>query len=172
MKTLKIEEEKAILLYPKASEEFKSMLESTFGTEIFKRNITERVKTYEDACNVLGINPENQPDVSDCENEDIKSILAYHKLIIIARALNEGWKPDWSNSNEYKYYPWFQYKTTGVLFGGLAFNGALAGFVYSTTYYTASYAYAHFGSRLCFKTSELAKYAGVQFGEIWNDLLK
>ena len=171
MKALKIEEEKALLLYPKASEEFKSILEDTFGSDFFKRDITDRIKTYEDACEVLGIDPENQPDVSDCENEDVKSILAYHKLIIICRALNEGWKPDWTNTSEYKYYPWFQFKQ-GVLFGGAAAHGTNAGFVFSSTYYAASSASAHFGSQLCFKTSELAKYAGVQFGEIWNDYLK
>ena len=171
MKTLKIEEEKALLLYPKATEEFKAMLEDTFGADFFKRDITDRIKTYEDACKVLEIDPENQPDVSDCENEDVKSILAYHKLIIICRALNEGWKPDWTNTSEYKYYPWFQFKQ-GVLFGGHAYSGAFAGFVCSYTSYAASLAYASFGSRLCFKTSELAKYAGVQFGEIWNDYLK
>ena len=171
MKTLKIEEEKALLLYPKATEEFRLMLEDTFGADFFKRDITDRIKTYEDACEVLGIDSENKPNVSDCENEDIKSILAYHKLIIICRALNEGWKPNWTNSNEYKYYPWFQFKT-GVLFGGAAYNGANAGFVFSGANYAASYANAYFGSRLCFKTSELAKYAGVQFCEIWNDYLK
>ena len=38
----------------------------------------------------------------------------------------------------------------GVLFGGSASSGAYAGFVYAYTYYTATYAYANFGSRLCF----------------------
>lgn len=38
----------------------------------------------------------------------------------------------------------------GVLFGGLASYGAYAGFVYACTRYTATYAYADIGSRLCF----------------------
>lgn len=38
----------------------------------------------------------------------------------------------------------------GVLFGGSANAGALAGFVSATTYHTPSYASAYFGSRLCF----------------------
>lgn len=38
----------------------------------------------------------------------------------------------------------------GVLFGGLATNGATAGFVYANTSDTATYAYAYIGSRLCF----------------------
>lgn len=38
----------------------------------------------------------------------------------------------------------------GVLFGGAAHHGTYAGFVYAYTYYTATYASAYFGSRLCF----------------------
>lgn len=38
----------------------------------------------------------------------------------------------------------------GVLFGGSAGSGAAAGFVYADTTYTATGAYALFGSRLCF----------------------
>ena len=38
----------------------------------------------------------------------------------------------------------------GVLFGGLAYHGATAGFVYAHTSYAAAYASASIGSRLCF----------------------
>lgn len=38
----------------------------------------------------------------------------------------------------------------GVLFGGAANRGALAGFVCAITYNTATYTYASIGSRLCF----------------------
>ena len=38
----------------------------------------------------------------------------------------------------------------GVLFGGTAFSGAYAGFVFALTSRTATAAYASFGSRLCF----------------------
>ena len=38
----------------------------------------------------------------------------------------------------------------GVLFGGDAYPGANAGFVYAYTIYSAAYSNAHLGSRLCF----------------------
>ena len=38
----------------------------------------------------------------------------------------------------------------GVLFGGSAYNGAYAGFVYASTANAPTTAYANFGSRLCF----------------------
>lgn len=62
------------------------------------RPITERVKTFEDACRELGIDHPfvlaykntnlRDPEVAE-ENRDI---LAYMKLRIIAAAMNEGWK--------------------------------------------------------------------------------
>lgn len=109
--------------------------------------ITDRVKTYEDACKVLGIDvDENLVRVSSDMDRDAKSIKAYAKLIIIARALNEGWTPDWNNSSQYKYYPFFDMRS-GVSF-----------------YYSYGDSYGScVGSRLCFATEELSKYAGTQF---------
>lgn len=49
MKTeLVISRETAVKLYPKADQEFKEMLKATFGENI--ASVTERIKTYEDAC--------------------------------------------------------------------------------------------------------------------------
>ncbi len=76
---------------PTASPEFKQVLEDTFGREFFNRKITDRVKTYEDACAVLGIDPHtSMPDTSDCPKEDRRAYIAFHKLVVITRALNEG----------------------------------------------------------------------------------
>ena len=54
-----------------------------------------------------------------------------------------------------------------VLFGGDANYGSSAGFACANSSYAPSHANAHFGSRLCFKSSALAKYAGEQFAEIY-----
>ena len=88
-----------------------------------------------------------------------KDEIAYRKLKTIAEALNEGWRPDWANSNEYKYWPWFVY------------NPAAAGFSCANTNGAASDTAAHVGSRLCYKTRELATYAGRQFEGLYNDFL-
>lgn len=113
--------------------------------------ITDRVKTFEDACSVLGINTNSIYDCGDTKDE-----IAYKKLKLIAKALNEGWKPNWENGNEYKYYPWFKMQS---------------GFGFSNTSCASTYSYAGVGSRLCFKTDALAKYAGQQFESIYKDLL-
>ena len=121
------------------------------------KDITERVKSYEDACAVLGLNPAELDVTVSGFGTDSNSIKAYGKLVVIARALNEGWTPDWTNSDEYKYYPWFKY------------DGA--GFGFSGTCYVCWSADAGVGSRLCFKTDALAEYAGKQFIEIYNEFL-
>lgn len=54
-----------------------------------------------------------------------------------------------------------------VLFGGYASTGSDAGFAYAASSYAPSLTYAAIGSRLCFKSSALAKYAGEQFAEIY-----
>jgi hypothetical protein len=121
------------------------------------KDITKRVTSYEAACAVLGIEP-----IVDEVLQKLgfaKDEIAYRKLKTIAEALNEGWRPDWTNSNEYKYWPWFVY------------NQHSAGFGCANTNYAATYTTTNFGSRLCFKTRELAAYAGNTFEDLYNDFL-
>ena len=54
-----------------------------------------------------------------------------------------------------------------VLFGGTALNGSHAGFAFAYSNTAPSHSLAYIGSRLCFKSSALAKYAGEQFAEIY-----
>lgn len=120
-------------------------------------DITKKIKSYEDACKVLGLNPENQPCVDSVSEKDRNSIIAYHKLIVIVRALNEGWEADFSNHDQYKYWNWLWVDT--------------AGFVFAATSLTATPAYAYFGSRLCFKNRKLAEYAITQFKSLYEEYL-
>lgn len=158
MKTLQIDEKKAKGLYENASPEFQAMLEDTFGKKFFK-SIQDRIKSYEDACHELGLDPEDLPEVDNCEPEDQASIIAFYKLTIIARALNEGWKPNWKDSSEYRWFPWFKV------------NPDAAGLSCSFTYNAASATAANIGSRLCFKSDELATYFGKQFENLWSEYL-
>jgi hypothetical protein len=157
MKTLQIDEKKAKGLYENASPEYRAILEDTFGKDFFV-SIQERVKSYEDACLELGLNPYDLPKVDNCEHEDRASIIAFYKLTIIARALNEGWTPNWQDPNQYKYYPWFKVANP-------------TRFVYADTYSTATSAIADIGSRLCCKSEDLATYFGKQFEKLWAEYL-
>lgn len=117
--------------------------------------IMERVKTFEDACEVSGIDKLQIGIVG--LDDDSKSIEAYAKLTIIAKALNQGWKPNWNDSNELKYYPWFSW------------SSSVGGFAYFD--YDRWSTITSVSSRLCFKSSELAEYAGKQFKKEYNEFL-
>jgi len=112
----------------------------------------EKIKTFEDACRKLGIT-EKLPEVSMLPKDQQEAIIAHYKLMIIAQALNGKWKPDWTNDNQYKYYPWFNMESGS----GLSFHGC--------AYWSS---YSPVGSRLCFKSRELAEYAGKRFKDLYE----
>lgn len=123
--------------------------------------ITDKIKSFEDACKHLGLNPNDLPVVYMLPEKDRKSIIAFYKLTIIIRALNEGWEPDWSNWDEWKYYNWF-YVEEGE-------DQRSSGFRCDGARYAGTDAYS--GSRLCFKNIELATYAAEQFKELYREYL-
>ena len=126
------------------------------------KDVTERIKTFEDARKELG---SDHPLVEEYETITCRcgglsdDIIAYMKLRIIAESLNEGWNP--KLTKEKRYYPWFR-----VVYG--CCNASANGSV-SSAYagYGASDTYAYVGSHLVFKSKELAEYAGKQFKDIW-----
>ena len=112
--------------------------------------ITDRLKTFADVCEELGLDPAKVLPYPDPQSDEEHGVNAFAKVQLIAKALNEGWKPNWDDINEYKYYPWFDMR-----------SAAGSGFSRSSYDLTSSHSYV--GSRLCFKTSDLAIYAGNQF---------
>lgn len=158
MRTLQIKQDSLLVAFRNAGKEGKQVLSDLFGKQVaLYDNITDRVKSFEDACQVLGIST-NVPEVKGLPRKHQKAIIANYKLIVIAEALNEGWKPNWQDSDEYKYYPWFDMSNP-------------AGVGCSYTHGTASYTYANIGSRLCLKNRELAIYFGQTFTDLFNDSL-
>lgn len=143
------------------------------------QNVMERVKTFKDACNELGI--EHDKWVQDKKDLGLEAdVIAYLKLRIIAAALNEGWKPQFT-TDEYRYFPWFYLYTQSeidemseeeksrVVYRSCYSAGAVGGVAFAFTSNDSSYTFTYIGSRLAFKTRELAEYAGRQFVEIWAD---
>lgn len=127
-----------------------------FNEEVQKPvgGITDRIKTFKDACKETGIYPtELTVSGTGITDDHMKGIAAFHKLTVIAKALNGDWTPDWNNSSEYKYYPYFNMEN---------------GFVFSDCGYLDQD--SGVGSRLCFKSSELAEYIGKQFIDLYKDL--
>ena len=161
-------------------------LESLFGIDFFKpKDIKERIKTFDDAIQELG---EEHPYVKAYREwmkvrlANQKDIEAYLKLRIIAAALNEGWEPKFTK-DEWRYFPWFyiyskeeleemdeeeRSRVVGRAISSAYANGGLA---YASANYASSHSHTSYGSRLAFKSEELAVYCGQQFIDIWVDFI-
>lgn len=180
---LTISRENAIAAYDNTNDAGRELLENLFGKEVFAKGITERVKTFEDACNVLGddhplVEQYQYTDAAYKVDQKTKDLIAYLKLRIITAALNEGWEPQFTE-DECRYYPWFEFFTQselnemsddekGRVVGRANYNAnAYGGLAYAIAYNAASFSNGFYGSRLAFKTRELAEYAGRQFTELY-----
>ncbi len=148
------------------------------------RPVIERIKSYEDACRELGIKPIDTRvcnQVGDFILDD--NTIAYIKLRTIVEALNEGWKPEFTE-DEGRYYPCFYLYTKEELddmedsekkerrmidTGDYQTETEYAGFGFAHSGHAPSYASASVGSRLCLRSIELAVYCGKQFIKLWAD---
>lgn len=152
------------------------------------KNITERIKTFEDACAELG---DEHPLVTQYRlisgaykgEEKTDDLIAYLKLRIIVAALNEGWKPKFTD-DEYRWYPWFKLWTgkelsmigkagwkndRHLIMIGDKYQSEYAGLAFASSFNAPSYSITYFGSRLCLKSEALATYCGKQFISLWAD---
>lgn len=149
-----------------------------FKLEKLEDKINEIVTDFEKARLFLGIKPnmelstkrnseastlpfkETSQFLKDLNPRHLKALSALNKLFTIAEAWNKAddFVPDFSNGNQYKYYPWFVYDKDA------------AGFVFANTNYSATYTYAYFGSRLCFKTANRACQFGKMFADLYNEV--
>lgn len=126
--------------------------EGTITLKEIQKDITERVKDLNDAIEILG---------DDCEEvkalhtltEAPKHLLAYQGLVVIIKALNEGWVADWENMGQSKYNPYFE-RTENE-------------FVLDDVDYSNSYN----SNPLVLKQERLAEYVGTQFLDIYNQWL-
>ena len=150
------------------------------------QDVTERIKTFADACRELGsdhpfvkaydgyVSHIHQHDMNDYD------LVAYLKLRIITEALNEGWKPKFTKG-ERRWYFWYDLITkeqydklsaedkSRVVGRGGHNADASYGLVYAAAFHASSLSFTIGGSRLAFKSEKLAAYAGRQFAEIYAD---
>jgi len=125
--------------------------------------ITDKIKNYEDICTFDGVDPVQSLPFPQEQNAEEIAINSFAKAIRINRVLNEGWTPDWNNFDERKYYPWFDMETyPGQVGSGAGFSYGDYDFVYSGSCV---------GSRLVFKSRELAEFAGRTFLDTYRGFM-
>lgn len=143
------------------------------------QDVNETITNFDEARAFLGGKPNNDYTVSkkvlsgncvqladvthlvqDVNPKHIKALIALNELFTIAQAWNKAddFVPDFSNSMQDKWFPWFVYD-----------KGA-AGFVFAYSNTAPSATTAPIGSRLCFKTRNRAIQFGKQFVGLYNQV--
>lgn len=180
-RNVKISLEKAREWYNSGNESLKEVALQAFKESELIVNPWENIKTFEDACRVLGVNPKGVDLIYDSHLQNM------YKLQIVRRALNADWEPKLNTGTI--YYPWMRYYPKGssydsswtpvanfkakednkvyTLVGGVYnyFAGGLG-------YFGCGYGgvYASHGLLGC-KSEEIAKYFGKTFGKLIFDAI-
>lgn len=193
MRKIEIEKPKLEAAFAVACGNTRTVLLALFGEDAVKPEKPDysdyrNIKTYEDACAALGVDPINETDESlnDLITRGIIAPrhIALMKLETISRAL---WGKDFepipdAEGSKIYYFPWFYLYTQseidnmddeerGALLSAGASNGAHAGFGCLAAHSRSSYSHAYIGFRLCQETGEKAVYFGNQFIKLWAEYL-
>jgi len=128
------------------AKELRKIIEKEEEIDVFK------VKTYSEVCKHL---KEQELTSCDFSGEDGKKLLNFSKIKQLERFYNQGWKANWNNSNEYKYYPYFT-KSSG--------GGSIGSYCYCV-------GVSFFGAVGFYKTSEIATFVGKTYKDIYTGLL-
>lgn len=160
MPTVKIDSANVVKAYRNADKSGKQLLQDLVNGQVdFNTKITDRVKSYEDACAELGKDPVAELSYRNPVNNRQEFANAAVMLDIICEALCEGVVLDWENEDQKKWGPWF----TGYKKG--------SGFRFNDSYYRWTDTSTFGGARLCLPTKELSDYFGQHFLPIWNKFL-
>lgn len=146
---LKVLKSNAVKAYEATTSDGKTLLEKLWPGEFKPVLITDQIKTFADVLEYHSINPADFTLSIEGLSADEA---AYKRIKLIAAALNEG-EVDPANT---WYTPYFNRD---------------AGFGFSGTYYECWNASTHVGSRLSYKTADLAIYAGKTFKDIYKPFI-
>lgn len=115
---------------------------------VVERKHSEKVANLEDVARL----------VTDINPKHIEALIALNELFTIAEAWNkeDGFVPDFSDWDQYKWYPSFIY------------DKHIARYIYYRSSHAIKHATSSSGTRLCFKTPERAEQFGKQFVDLYN----
>lgn len=111
-KYLKLTLDKAQETYKNGNAEVKKLLTDLYGDEHFLADIKDRVNSYESACKITGRDVLDLDDF-DMYGDEAKRMFARYKITTGIKAINEGWIPDFDNTNQAKYYIYMYGKKNG-----------------------------------------------------------
>ncbi|MEO6282166.1 MAG: hypothetical protein ABIN80_22945 [Dyadobacter sp.] len=122
-------------------------------------NIAARVETIEQAYEVEGVRAEDIIPYANPKNDDQLALNGFAKALVLTRALNQGWVPDYNNRDQDKWEIWWNMRDQAA--GGRGF---------SLCRVDDDHSISVVGARLVFKDRETARYAAThpEFSEIYK----
>ena len=100
------------------------------------------ILSFDEVCEQLGVENNNH-------------LSSFEKLKLISKVANQGWYPNWKDTNEHKYFAHFEYKEGVFSFYGVGYN--------TTGVYVPS-------TLLC-QSDDLAYFMGVYYFDLYEDYL-
>lgn len=143
--------------YPKATPATKKVLEEIFGKEPFIPKVEQSTK-FEDYHTIFKKMKFKDKFWLILQKRKATELTSCDMLMIIAEVLRNGWKADYSNSEQKKWFPYHQWSESA------------SGFVFSFTAYAYTHAFTVCGSRFALPDDKTAEFFGKNFLPLWNDL--
>jgi hypothetical protein len=158
MKILEVTEAAALKAYNAADNAGKKLLSNLYGEKIFTpKSIWERLQTFEDSCEMDGVNPADILRFANPKNAWEVAKNTEDMLEQLYKMAVGDYEPNWDDSNERKHYPVFK-------------MGAGFGFYYS--FYVWSNTITVGGPRLYyFPTAQMAEAFGRRFEPLFKRVL-
>ena len=180
-RNVKISLEKAREWYNSGNESLKEVALQAFKESELIVKLWETIKTFEDACKVLGINPKSVDLIYDPHLQNM------YKLQIVRKVLNAGWEPKLNEGTI--YYPLVKYTPKGTIYKlpwkpianlkAKENNKVYTLFGGDYNYYDGGLCCFGFGNGdvitviglLGCKSEEIAKYFSITFGKLIFDAI-
>ncbi len=124
-----------------------------------KGDILSKINSVEDAIEELGQKDNEVQNLKSLyalkrnTNLDCNYLITYQELVVITKALNEGWVPDYSDHKQGKYEVWAGINSAGLLF--------------SHSDYVPSATIASLGARLCYRDKRTVDHSRKTFENLW-----
>lgn len=139
-------------------------LEDSFNKKVIElkriieqpESLYDKIKNFSDVCKELN---ETELTIQNFyflpTEQRFKAYKAY-QLQTIAKLFNQDWKPNWSNSKEYKYYPYWEY------------NNKLGGWVFCFVHVCSVHSLAVVAY---YRKKEDCEFVSKVFKDIYSDYL-
>jgi hypothetical protein len=122
--------------------------------DYIKEESFEDVTDYKEVCKRLAVPVLTEKDFSFLPQDQRGKALAFHKIKNLEKFFNKNWVPNFSDSSEYKYYPYFEKRSGRWVFIG-----------------SYGYLYGFSGGVGLYKSKEISDHIGNNFKDIYISLL-